>query len=94
MHYSPVGLLVPACRNNSCCMCLLEACEHSLAVMFCTDKVVECFDCGCGCSSFFSRKDGPYIRTLSLGQVLETFSWKNFEDWMDWFISKSKIKVG
>ena len=45
MHYSPVGLLVPACRNNSCCMCLLEACEHSLAVMFCTDKVVECFDC-------------------------------------------------
>ena len=57
-------------------------------------KVVACFQCRCGCSSFFSRKDGPYLRTLSLGQVLETFSFRNFKDWMDWLVSKSKIKVG
>ena len=65
------------------------------AATYCTRcKVFACFDYLCVCSSFFSRKDGPYIRTLSLGQVWETFSVRNFQDWLDWIGSKSMIKVG
>ena len=47
----------------------------------------------CACRAFFSRKDGPYTWTLDFGQVKEALSPRNFKDWFDWGMAKTKLKV-